>query len=195
MNKTTKLTLLTISSLLLTLTSLSKTTFGQEKPLDNPDKSINKAKEINPNIVANAGLSKSSKLYAIRLKPGQDIKLTIENFAKENSIKAGFIVTAVGSLQSATIRLADQKDPSSFNEKMEIVSLVGTISLDGVHFHISLADKTGKTFGGHMSDGCKVYTTAEIIIGSLDDIVFSREQDPQTGFRELIINPTSEQKK
>jgi hypothetical protein len=143
--------------------------------------------DIKQNVITNFGVSRNSKMYAIRLKPEQDIKLAIESFAKENAIKAGFIVTAVGSLQSATLRLADQKDPISLNEKVEIVSLVGTISPDGVHFHLSVADKTGKTLGGHMFDGCKVYTTAEIIIGALDDIVFSREQDTQTGFRELQI--------
>lgn len=189
MPKNIKILFMSIVCLLL-LNSFENLSFAQGKILDLGDK----PKETDPNKVTNFALSKSSKIYALRLKPQQDVKLALEQFAKENSIKSGFIVTAVGSLQEATLRLADQKDPVSYKEKLEIVSLVGTISPNGVHFHVSLADKTGKTFGGHMSEGCKVYTTVELFICSLDDVIFSREDAPQTGFRELVIKPALNQK-
>ena len=90
---------------------------------------------------------------AFRLRPGQDLRQRIEEFVKARNIRAGFILTAVGSLRSATIRLADQKEPTTFAGKFEIVSLVGTMGQDGVHLHISIADNTGKTIGGHLVDG------------------------------------------
>ena len=131
--------------------------------------------------------AKNLKIYALRLKPGQDLRTELEKFTKENRIGAGFIITAVGSLKETKIRLADKSDSTAFEGKFEIVSLTGTLSADGVHLHISLSDETGKTIGGHLTEGCKIYTTAEIIIGTTDEIVFTRETDKETTFKELKI--------
>ncbi len=126
------------------------------------------------------------KTFALRLHPGQDLKDELIKFTEKNNIQAGFILTCVGSLNKATIRMV--KKIKDFEEKFEIVSLVGTLSQDGVHLHISLSDKDGNTIGGHLKKGCSIYTTAEIVIGELDDAKFSREFDKQTEFKELIIS-------
>ncbi|MES2591814.1 MAG: PPC domain-containing DNA-binding protein [Bacteroidota bacterium] len=131
--------------------------------------------------------SQSTTTFALRLKPDQDLRNELEIFTKEHNIQAGYIITSVGSLKSASLRLADQSNPKNYSEKFEIVSLVGTLSTDGVHLHISIADKDGKTIGGHLVEGCKIYTTAEIIIGNAEGMLFLREQDEQTGFKELKI--------
>ncbi|HEV7397005.1 MAG TPA: PPC domain-containing DNA-binding protein, partial [Pyrinomonadaceae bacterium] len=128
------------------------------------------------------GTANGMKLFALRLRPGQDLRLEIEKFAKAKGLKAGFIITTVGSLQQAALRLANQSDSSRFEGKFEIVSLVGTLSEEGVHLHISLSDNTGKTIGGHLVEGCVIYTTAEIVIGEARGIVFSRETDQTTGY-------------
>ncbi len=135
------------------------------------------------------------KIHALRLKPNQDLRTELEKFTKENKISAGFIITAVGSLRETKIRLANQNETTSFDGKFEIVSLVGTLAQDGVHLHISLSDETGKTIGGHLTEGCKIYTTAEIIIGATDEIVFTRETDKETTYKELKIRPRKKLKK
>lgn len=127
------------------------------------------------------------KVFALRLKPGQDLRKEIERFTKERGIKAGFIITTVGSLEKVSLRLADQNNASSFEGKFEIVSLVGTLSQDGVHLHLSLSDSVGRTIGGHLVDGCQIYTTAEIVIGEANGLVFTREADKLTGYKELTI--------
>lgn len=129
------------------------------------------------------------KIFATRLKPDQDLKTSVISFVEENNIKAGFILTAVGSLKQATIRFANQDNYQIFKEIFEIVSLVGTLSIHGVHLHISLCDKNGKTIGGHLVDGCIIYTTAEIIIGTSEDLIFMRNVDETTGYQELEIKP------
>lgn len=131
--------------------------------------------------------SRGMKIFAFRLRPGQDLRKEIERFTKENGIKAGFIITTVGSLEKVTLRLADQNNVSSFEGKFEIVSLVGTLSQAGVHLHLSVSEGAGKTIGGHLVDGCQIYTTAEIVIGEASGIVFSRETDKLTGYKELTI--------
>lgn len=128
------------------------------------------------------------KTHAIRLLPDQDIEIEIRKFVKSKDIKAGVILTCVGSLRKAVLRLADEDITKTFDEKFEIVSLVGTLSLEGTHLHISLSGKSGKTIGGHLEEGCIVNTTAEIVVGELDNFVFSREYDEKTGFKELNIS-------
>ncbi|MFT5701806.1 MAG: putative DNA-binding protein with PD1-like motif [Desulforhopalus sp.] len=40
-------------------------------------------------------------------------------------------------------------------------------------------------------DGCKIYTTAEIVIGIIPAHSFLRTFDPQTGYPELeVVSPT-----
>ncbi len=128
------------------------------------------------------------KTFALRLHPRQDLKQELITFTKKNNIHAGIILTGVGSLRKARLRMADEKVVTVFEEKFEIVSLVGTLCQNGVHLHISLSNTEGKTIGGHLKDGCIVHTTAEIAIGELEEITFSREFDEQTGFTELIIS-------
>jgi predicted DNA-binding protein with PD1-like motif len=134
-----------------------------------------------------SGKTTKMRILALRLRPGQDLRQQLEAFVKEKKIRAGFIITGVGSLRSASIRLADQPSAVAFSDKFEIVSLVGTLGQDGVHLHISISDKTGKTIGGHLVEGCLIYTTAEIVIGDASGLVFTREQDKETGYKELRI--------
>lgn len=131
------------------------------------------------------------KVFAVRLKPNMDLKESLQNFVSLNNIQSGFILTAVGSLQQAKIRFAEQINSKVFNEKLEIVSVVGTLSQSGIHIHIALADKEGKTIGGHLDKGCIIYTTAEIVIGASEEFTFIRTIDEKTGFKELEILPNS----
>ncbi|HMT28153.1 MAG TPA: DNA-binding protein [Bacteroidia bacterium] len=132
--------------------------------------------------------------HAIRLTPGQDIKLQIKSFVETNNINAGWIVTCVGSLIQAHLRLAGQKEGKTFEGPFEIVSLVGTVSTAGSHLHICLSDSKGVTIGGHLLEGNQVHTTAEIIMGTSsagrcesEELIFSRELDVETGWKELKI--------
>lgn len=127
------------------------------------------------------------KYYALRLHPGQDVKNEITVFTKKQQIKAGIVLTCIGSLSSARLRLADENVTKKLEEKFEILSLQGTLSQDSCHLHISISDSEGSVIGGHLLDGCIIYTTAEIVIGEVDDLTFSREYDPQTGFDELKV--------
>src|ERR1044071_9174400 len=127
------------------------------------------------------------KTYALRLRPGQDLRQELEKFARERKLQAGLIVTAVGSLTKAGLRFADQSGATQFEGKFEIVSLVGTLSPDGPHLHVSISDKTGRTIGGHLVEGCKVYTTVELVIGEIEGVRFTREQDAESGYKELRV--------
>ena len=130
----------------------------------------------------------NNKVYAFRLKPGEDLRKSIEAFVKEKNIIAGWINTCVGSLTDYTIRFANQQEGSSGSGHFEIVSLTGTVSVSGSHLHISISDSEGKTIGGHLLEGCKIYTTAEIVIGSTTAYEFKRMKDGTTEWDELQVN-------
>ena len=102
-------------------------------------------------------------------------------------MEAGSILSCVGSLRQAAIRFADQNQATIFSKKLEIVSLSGTLSKNSSHLHIAISDGTGKTIGGHLTEGCLIYTTTEIVIGVLPDLIFLREHDRASGYRELTI--------
>lgn len=127
------------------------------------------------------------KEHAFRLKKGQDLKQEIEKYAENNQIKAGVILSGVGCLYEAVIRNAGGVECIKLNKKLEIVSITGTLSQDGCHIHLSVADEELNVYGGHLKDGCLVNTTAEIVIAELESYSFSREMDEETGYKELII--------
>jgi uncharacterized protein len=128
-------------------------------------------------------------IHVLRLRPLQDIKREIVGFAQEYQVEAGFVLTCVGSVQQAALHLADQKETVVYRHKYEVVALAGTICLNGVHLHLAIADDTGRVIGGHLQDGTLVYTTAEIVIGVIDHLRFSREFDSETGHDELVVRP------
>ncbi len=129
----------------------------------------------------------SNTTYAFRLKPGQDLKQEIQKLVTGKQIKAGWISTCVGSLSDYNIRFANQPEGTKGSGHFEIVSLTGTVSVNGSHIHISISDSTGKTIGGHLMDSCKIYTTAEIVIQCSDKFTFTRKKDGTTPWEELQV--------
>ena len=125
--------------------------------------------------------------YTFRLKSGQDLFDSIEAFVKEKQIEAGCLLSGVGSLTHATIRLANREFSSEYDGHFEIVSITGTISIHGSHLHISISDGDGKTIGGHFESGCTIYTTAEIVIAVFNDVIYKREFAEDSGYDELTV--------
>ncbi len=128
------------------------------------------------------------KTHTFRLKPQQDLFDSIEAFAKQNNIEAGCILSSVGSLTHATLRLANREYYNEYDGHFEIVSMTGTVSIHGSHIHVAISDGNGVTIGGHLVSGCKIYTTAEIVLLELDDVVYKRELfENDSGYEELVV--------
>jgi uncharacterized protein len=129
----------------------------------------------------------SARHWALRLSPGADLRQSIEQFAVKHSLRAAYIGTCAGSLNRASIRFAENHESTVVEGPLEIVSLTGTLSTQGVHLHVAVSDAHGQTVGGHLSDGSIVHTTAEIVIVELPQLVFDRAVDPATTWKELVI--------
>ena len=148
------------------------------------------AQQPPPSLPPSAAAASPTRAYALRLRPGDDLREALLAYVAAQGIEAGAVLTCVGSLTVATLRLANQEGPTEYRGHFEIVSLVGTLSAaGGSHLHLAVADSTGRTLGGHLLRGCRVYTTAEIVLVALPALQFTRETDPTFGYRELVVHP------
>jgi predicted DNA-binding protein with PD1-like motif len=127
------------------------------------------------------------QVITFRLKPEQDLFNGIEAVVAEKKIEAGCVLSAVGSLTHAKLRFANRDFHSDYDGHFEIVSMTGTVSVHGSHLHIAISDGEGKTIGGHLVPGCKIYTTAEMVLGVLEDVVYKREFAVDSGYEELVV--------
>ena len=129
------------------------------------------------------------RVVPLRLRPGDDLRLTLEAWMGRRRERAGCLISGIGSLSVARLRLAGRPESTTLTGELEILSLAGTLSADGAHLHIAVADCTGALIGGHLCAGSLVRTTAELVVALLPDWQFSRELDPATGCAELQIRP------
>jgi predicted DNA-binding protein with PD1-like motif len=127
--------------------------------------------------------------HVLRLSPGDDLRAQLESAFRElqtRGCQAACVISAVGSLSRAVLRYAGQPQGTVRDEALELISLSGTLSVDGPHLHASVADAQGRMRGGHVMPGCTVRTTAEIVLAPLQGWAFHRAHDPRTGFMELV---------
>jgi hypothetical protein len=127
------------------------------------------------------------RTMAVRLHPGADLKGELLALAARERLKAGWVLTCVGSLSQVRVRLAGGAEHATWLGAFEIVALTGTLSPDGGHLHLAVADHQGRTVGGHLAEGCTVRTTAEVVVAADDRLVFAREHDSATGYDELVV--------
>lgn len=126
--------------------------------------------------------------YILRLELGDEIIQSINDFCQKNNIAAGYFfgLAAVDYLKIARY-LPDTKsyEEIKFNEPLEVVSLFGVHSPDGIHSHIVVSDKDFAAFGGHLKEG-RINGTAEIIFYEIDGEL-KRFLDSQTNLNLLKL--------
>jgi predicted DNA-binding protein with PD1-like motif len=129
------------------------------------------------------------RVVPLSLHPGDGLRLALEAWMDAQQEQAGYVISAVGSMSLAQLRLAGATQATAIHGELEILSLSGTLSPDGAHLHIAIAGSSGAVIGGHLCAGSLVRTTAELVIGLLPQWQFRRVLDPATGYAELRISP------
>jgi len=126
------------------------------------------------------------KVIPLRLDPGADLRKSLHAAVREEGLTAAWVMTCVGSLSRITLRLGDIR---TGEDEYEIISAAGTLSPNGIHVHLAVADPHGTVIGGHLMTGCVVAEegTVELVLGADDGWRFGRERHPQTGYDELSI--------
>jgi predicted DNA-binding protein with PD1-like motif len=125
----------------------------------------------------------------LRLPPGAELRDALHAVLQAKGVEAAFVLAGIGSLSVAQLRLAGADTPQRLRNDLEVLTLSGSIAPDGVHLHASIADATGRVWGGHVAAGCIVRTTAEVLLALLPEWRLGRAADPATGYAELTVQP------
>ena len=134
--------------------------------------------------------------HPLRLGPGADLRAAVEaavaaicaaHGAWLGGQGAAFVLQGIGSLSVAQLRFAGMPEATELRGDLEILSLAGSVSPDGAHLHMSVSDAGGHVSGGHVAAGCIVRTTAELVLALLPGHAFTREMDPASGYKELVV--------
>ena len=122
-----------------------------------------------------------------RLRHGGDLLDEITEVCGQRNIKLGRI-EAIGAVRKACIGFYDQEKREygyiNIDEPLEITNLTGNISIKDnspfVHAHVTLADSTGRAYGGHLVQGTIVFA-CECAIEVMEGPAFERGFDRETG--------------
>ena len=116
-----------------------------------------------------------------RFETGDDILERLNDLVHKQQVSAGSF-TALGAVERATVGYFTGNgnySNTSLPGPLEIVSCVGNVSLkEGapfVHAHITLSDKEGKAYGGHLMSGCIVGATFELTLHSYSSMRLQRK--------------------
>ena len=100
----------------------------------------------------------------LKLAPGSDVRLSLEQLAVEQNL-SGFILGVVGNLSRASFQCPGQAQPSVLEGDLEVITLNGTFSPEGVHLHLSLSDGACQVWGGHLEPGTLVQKGVDLLLG------------------------------
>lgn len=124
--------------------------------------------------------------YALIFEAGDEVMAGLTAFAKEQDLEASDF-TGLGAFSGAMLGFfdIDQKDYRKIpiEEQVEVLSLVGNITLEGgepkVHAHVVLGCADGMTRGGHLLEA-RVRPTLEVVLTETP-AQLRRRFDPEFG--------------
>lgn len=134
---------------------------------------------------------KLGRVIALRLKPGTDVLLGLEEACKRNGINNGVILSAIGSLDSPHFCNPVEMPTKAGYGYGETLHLTGPIELTNasgiichddegntnLHVHLTVTDRHGNAHGGHLVEGTKVLLTVDVIIAEIEGLVMGRKFD------------------
>ena len=132
-----------------------------------------------------------SRVLAIRLKPGTDVLLGLEEACKANGINNGVILSAIGSLRDphfCDVVELPTKAGYGYGETLHLTGPIELANASGIichddegntnlHVHMTVTDRHGNAHGGHLVEGTKVLLTVDVIIGEISGVVMGRKFD------------------
>ncbi len=134
------------------------------------------------------------RVIAVRLRPGTDVLLGLEEACKRAGINNGVILSAIGSLDGVQfcnpVELPEKKAGYGYGETLHLTGPIELTSASGIichddagvtnlHVHISLSDRHGNAHGGHLVEGTKVLLTVDVVIAEIGGLVMGRKFDEE----------------
>ena len=137
---------------------------------------------------------KLGRVVALRLRPGTDVLLGLEEACKRAGINNGVILSAIGSLDGVQfcnpVELPEKKAGYGYGETLHLTGPIELTSASGIichddagntnlHVHISLSDRHGNAHGGHLVEGTKALLTVDVILAEIEGLVMGRKFDQE----------------
>ena len=136
---------------------------------------------------------KLGRVIAVRLKPGTDVLLGLQEACERNGINNGVILSAIGSLQDPhfcnPVELPT-KAGYGYGETLHLTGPIELTSASGIichddegntnlHVHLTVTDRHGTAHGGHLVEGTKVLLTVDVILAEIEGLVMGRKFDEE----------------
>ena len=136
---------------------------------------------------------KLGRVIAVRLKPGTDVLLGLQEACERNGINNGVILSAIGSLQDPhfcnPVELPT-KAGYGYGETLHLTGPIELTSASGIichddegntnlHVHMTLTDRHGNAHGGHLVEGTKVLLKVDVILAEIEGLVMGRKFDEE----------------
>jgi len=118
------------------------------------------------------------RVVLVRIDQGEDILRSLERATLREKIASGAILSGVGSVSTYRYHVVGEvAGPSNdvFNEGSESndVDSINGLIIDGrVHAHIMFSN-VERAFGGHLEEGCAVFTFVAVVIAECEHICIS----------------------
>ncbi len=161
--------------------------FAQETRQTNTRHSSNPADDTKansdqvPDVYAITG--HFDRIVVLRFKYKTDLLAGLEKMVKQENIRNGVILSAVGSVRgyqfhTVSNRTLPSQDTFVKNptEPADLVSMNGYVIDGRLHPHMTLATPD-KVIAGHLEPGTEVFTFAIVTIGVMNDVDFRHLDD------------------
>ena len=134
------------------------------------------------------------RVFVVVLATGEEVVRNLTLFASNERLAASEF-TAIGAFQRAVVAYFDWESkrysPIPIDEQVEVLSLIGDITIDGqspkIHAHVVVGKRDGSAHGGHLMEG-HVRPTLEVVVTELPRHLH-RKHDAASGL--ALIDPHS----
>jgi uncharacterized protein len=123
------------------------------------------------------------RVVVLRFKYKTDLLAGLQKMVKQENIRNGVILSAIGSVRGYQVHMVNNRTlPSqdtfikNHTEPADLVSMNGYVIEGKLHPHLTLATPD-KVIAGHLEPGTEVFTFAIVTIGVMNDVDFRRLDD------------------
>lgn len=126
--------------------------------------------------------SKQTGVLYLSFGTGDLLLEGLRDVCRRANVHTGVLMTGIGSLSFGRIHSVVTNDVPprdlflDLPGPLEVVGFRGIIANHEPHVHISLMDKDGKFYGGHLEEGCTILTLSEVSILRTPDIRLTRRK-------------------
>ena len=130
---------------------------------------------------------RKDNMIIARIDRGEEVMTAIKAICEKENIRCGMI-NGLGAADHVAMGAYDVDERkfhgTVIDRAVEVTNLTGNVTtMNGevyLHIHITVADKTGAAFGGHLNE-CRISGTSELFIQEIGLNVGRKKDEKETG--------------